>query len=186
MTHGRSRNGRRPRLRLPTAPPKVKVKPDKGKRWQRIVSVVLLVLGFILVPLSAVADLDAQPAHQHRPLRRDRLAAGREQGRPADGRGGRRERPLHRQHREARSRSAAAEAGQAAFRGRRSRSRGAEGYATDVTEEAPRVAAVLRTSGMPPTGAPTTNWSRSSPMIRARRRGRSTSRTARSRSTSPK
>jgi len=27
----------------------------KGKRWQRIVSVVLLVLGFILVPLSAVA-----------------------------------------------------------------------------------------------------------------------------------
>jgi hypothetical protein len=33
----------------------VKVKPDKGKRWQRIVSVVLLVLGFILVPLSAVA-----------------------------------------------------------------------------------------------------------------------------------
>ena len=33
----------------------MKVKPDKGKRWQRIVSVVLLVLGFILVPLSAVA-----------------------------------------------------------------------------------------------------------------------------------
>jgi hypothetical protein len=29
--------------------------PGKGKRWQRIVSVVLLVLGFILVPLSAVA-----------------------------------------------------------------------------------------------------------------------------------
>ena len=28
---------------------------DKGKRWQRIASVVLLVLGFILVPLSAVA-----------------------------------------------------------------------------------------------------------------------------------
>ena len=27
----------------------------KGKRWQRVVSVVLLVLGFILVPLSAVA-----------------------------------------------------------------------------------------------------------------------------------
>ncbi|HEY3674192.1 MAG TPA: hypothetical protein VGN51_24905 [Acidimicrobiia bacterium] len=37
------------------APAGVKVKPDKGKRWQRIVSVVLLVLGFILVPLSAVA-----------------------------------------------------------------------------------------------------------------------------------
>ncbi len=36
-------------------PADVKVKPDKGKRWQRIVSVVLLVLGFILVPLSAVA-----------------------------------------------------------------------------------------------------------------------------------
>jgi hypothetical protein len=29
--------------------------PGKGKRWQRVVSVVLLVLGFILVPLSAVA-----------------------------------------------------------------------------------------------------------------------------------
>lgn len=29
--------------------------PGKGKKWQRIVSVVLLVLGFILVPLSAVA-----------------------------------------------------------------------------------------------------------------------------------
>jgi hypothetical protein len=39
----------------PAAPAGVKVKPDKGKRWQRIVSVVLLVLGFILVPLSAVA-----------------------------------------------------------------------------------------------------------------------------------
>jgi hypothetical protein len=30
-------------------------RPDKGKRWQRITSVVLLVLGFLLVPLSAVA-----------------------------------------------------------------------------------------------------------------------------------
>jgi hypothetical protein len=30
-------------------------RPTKGKRWQRITSVVLLVLGFILVPLSAVA-----------------------------------------------------------------------------------------------------------------------------------
>jgi hypothetical protein len=29
--------------------------PGKGKRWQRVVSVILLVLGFILVPLSAVA-----------------------------------------------------------------------------------------------------------------------------------
>jgi hypothetical protein len=29
--------------------------PGKGKRWQRVVSVVLLVVGFILVPLSAVA-----------------------------------------------------------------------------------------------------------------------------------
>jgi hypothetical protein len=29
--------------------------PGKGKRWQRIASVVLLVIGFILVPLSAVA-----------------------------------------------------------------------------------------------------------------------------------
>jgi len=29
--------------------------PGKGKRWQRITSVVLLVVGFILVPLSAVA-----------------------------------------------------------------------------------------------------------------------------------
>ena len=29
--------------------------PGKGKRWQRITSVVLLVIGFILVPLSAVA-----------------------------------------------------------------------------------------------------------------------------------
>jgi hypothetical protein len=37
------------------APAAVKPKPDKGKRWQRIVSVVLLVVGFILVPLSAVA-----------------------------------------------------------------------------------------------------------------------------------
>jgi hypothetical protein len=34
-----------------TAPPT----PGKGKRWKRIVSVVLLVLGFLLVPLSAVA-----------------------------------------------------------------------------------------------------------------------------------
>jgi hypothetical protein len=32
-----------------------KLPPDKGKRWQRITSVVLLVVGFILVPLSAVA-----------------------------------------------------------------------------------------------------------------------------------
>src|SRR6185312_7498646 len=37
------------------APVAAKVEPSKGKRWQRIVSVVLLVLGFILVPLSAVA-----------------------------------------------------------------------------------------------------------------------------------
>jgi len=29
--------------------------PGKGKKWQRIVSVVLLVLGFILMPLSAIA-----------------------------------------------------------------------------------------------------------------------------------
>jgi hypothetical protein len=29
--------------------------PGKGKKWQRVVSVILLVLGFILVPLSAVA-----------------------------------------------------------------------------------------------------------------------------------
>jgi hypothetical protein len=29
--------------------------PGKGKRWQRVVSVILLVVGFILVPLSAVA-----------------------------------------------------------------------------------------------------------------------------------
>ena len=29
--------------------------PGKGKRWQRIVSIVLLVIGFILVPLSAIA-----------------------------------------------------------------------------------------------------------------------------------
>ncbi|HLM18667.1 MAG TPA: hypothetical protein VK549_12660, partial [Acidimicrobiia bacterium] len=28
---------------------------EKGKRWPRIVSVILLVVGFILVPLSAVA-----------------------------------------------------------------------------------------------------------------------------------
>jgi hypothetical protein len=38
-----------------TTPAATTVKPDKGKRWQRIVSVVLLVLGFLLVPLSAVA-----------------------------------------------------------------------------------------------------------------------------------
>ena len=30
-------------------------KPAKGKRWPHIVSVILLVVGFILVPLSAVA-----------------------------------------------------------------------------------------------------------------------------------
>ena len=35
--------------------PKAAKSADKGKRWQRIASVVLLVLGFILVPLSAVA-----------------------------------------------------------------------------------------------------------------------------------
>ncbi len=29
--------------------------PGKGKKWQRIVSVVLLVLGFVLMPLSAIA-----------------------------------------------------------------------------------------------------------------------------------
>jgi hypothetical protein len=29
--------------------------PGKGKKWQRVVSVVLLVLGFILMPLSAIA-----------------------------------------------------------------------------------------------------------------------------------
>ncbi len=40
----------------PTTPPgSAPATPDKGKRWQRITSVVLLVLGFILVPLSAVA-----------------------------------------------------------------------------------------------------------------------------------
>jgi hypothetical protein len=39
-----------------TAPvPATPAPPGKGKKWQQIVSVVLLVLGFILVPLSAVA-----------------------------------------------------------------------------------------------------------------------------------
>lgn len=38
----------------PVATPDEPAKP-KGKRWQRITSVVLLVIGFILVPLSAIA-----------------------------------------------------------------------------------------------------------------------------------
>ena len=40
-----------------TAPAAVDAKPSpgKGKRWQRVVSVILLVLGFLLVPLSAIA-----------------------------------------------------------------------------------------------------------------------------------
>jgi hypothetical protein len=37
------------------APATPAAKPSKGKRWQRVVSVVLLVVGFLLVPLSAVA-----------------------------------------------------------------------------------------------------------------------------------
>lgn len=38
-----------------TAPSPTSATPGKGKRWQRVVAVILLVLGFILVPLSAVA-----------------------------------------------------------------------------------------------------------------------------------
>ena len=40
-----------PVVTAPSGPKRV----DKGKRWQRITSIVLLVFGFILVPLSAVA-----------------------------------------------------------------------------------------------------------------------------------
>jgi hypothetical protein len=35
--------------------PAATTKPPKGKKWQRVISVVLLVLGFLLVPLSAIA-----------------------------------------------------------------------------------------------------------------------------------
>ena len=38
-----------------TVEPEAATRPGKGKRWQRVVSIILLVLGFILVPLSAVA-----------------------------------------------------------------------------------------------------------------------------------
>ena len=38
-----------------TAATATPTKPGKGKKWQRVVAVVLLVLGFILVPLSAIA-----------------------------------------------------------------------------------------------------------------------------------
>lgn len=46
---------------VPTTPGDAKVEPagpadpGRGKRWQRVTSVVLLVVGFVLVPLSAVA-----------------------------------------------------------------------------------------------------------------------------------